>query len=458
VRPSGSARQLDVVLVPVLATVGVGVHDDLVVDVDVLSLSSRRFFATLTLSRDCVCGGGARLVCQLAFLCERVGHRACTYAGRAPKCASPDFSASLCLVEAWSLWLIMSRTLSCAGHLVLRRESSDQCLTPSTIEAVKMSLKFETFCAHAAHGRLADVQQMLESGELRVDGNLDVALVRAAENGHVDVVDCLLRNAMFDPSTDDNSTIKMAAANGHLAVVERLLLDPRVDPTADDNDAIRGAAANGHLVVVGRLLQDVRVDPTADDNDAILLAAERGHLAVVERLLQDKRVDPSAENNFAVRWAARNGHLAVVERLLQDKRVDPSADDNYAVQWAALNGHLAVVERLMRDVRVDPSADDNNAVRWAAQYGRLAVVDRLLEDDRVDCTVAIQHSRPEHLKRLECRKRLTEICIALQDLELPAWITVQILDAARPWSTLPLHSKWNLVCAVKHFHDKRPKE
>jgi hypothetical protein len=151
--------------------------------------------------------------------------------------------------------------------------------------------------------------------------------------------------------------------------------------------------------------------------------------------------------------AAANGHLAVVERLLQDKRVDPSADDNYAVRLAAQRGHLAVVERLLQDERVDPSADDNYAVRWAAQNGHLAVVDRLLEDDRVDVAVAIQHSRPEHRKRFECRERLTEICIALQDLALPAWITVQILDAARPWSTLPLHSKWNLVCAVKHFHE-----
>jgi hypothetical protein len=50
---------------------------------------------------------------------------------------------------------------------------------------------------------------------------------------------------------------------------------------------------------------------------------------------------------------------------------------------------------------------------------------------------------------------LTEICIGLQAMELPAWVTVQILDAARPWSTLPLHSKWNLVCAVKHYHDKK---
>jgi hypothetical protein len=94
-------------------------------------------------------------------------------------------------------------------------------------------------------------------------------------------------------------------------------------------------------------------------------------------------------------------------------------------------------------------------VRQAAHCGHIAVVDRLLEDDRVDAAVAIQSSRPEDRKRFECRERLTEICIALQDLALPAWVTVQILDAACPWSTLPLHSKWSLVCAVKHYHDKK---
>jgi ankyrin repeat protein len=260
-----------------------------------------------------------------------------------------------------------------------------------------MSLKFETFCDHAAHGRLAIVKRMLESGKLRRrrNGNLNDAIERAAANGHV--VDYLLRHAMFDPSADDNRN-------------------------RNRNRAI-----------------------------AIQLAAKNGHLAVVERLLQDERVDPSASNNLAIRMAAQNGHLTVVERLLQDPRVDPSAN---AIQFAAVRGHVAVVERLLDDDRVDPSANNNNAVRWAAHFGHLAVVDRLLEDDRVDFTVAIQHSRPEHRKRFEYREHLTEICIALQDLALPAWVTVQILDAARPWSTLPLHSKWSLVCAVKHFHDK----
>jgi hypothetical protein len=265
------------------------------------------------------------------------------------------------------------------------------CLPFELVFLRQLKMDFETFCDHAANGRLADVQRMLESGKL--GGYEHFALVRAAENGHVDVVDCLLQHAMCDPAAYDNRAFRLAAANGHLAVIERLLQDRRVDPSADDNYAVRLASANGHL-------------------------------AVVERLLRDERVDPSDKNNRAVRAAAEYGHLAVVERLLQDKRVDPSA-----------NG--------------------NNAVRWAAENGHFAVVDRLLEDDRVDADVALQYSRPEDLKRFECRERLTEICNGLQDLELPAWVTVQILDAARPWSTLPLHSKWKLVCAVKHYRDKK---
>jgi ankyrin repeat protein len=331
-------------------------------------------------------------------------------------------------------------------------DGGEQCL--------KMSLKFETFCDHAAYGRLALVQRVLESDcdELRVNGNLNDALVRAAENGHVDVIDYLLRHAMFDPSADGNCAIQLAAENGHLAVVERLLQDKRVDPSANNNYAVGLAAQYGHIAVVERLLRDDRVDPSANDNCAVGLAAKNGHIAVVERLLQDVRVDPSAENNCAIRLAAQYGHIAVVDRLMQDMRVDPSADDNRAVLLAACYGHLAVVERLLLDVRVDPSANDNRAVQLAASRCRLAVVDRLLEDDRVDVAAAIHCSRFEHRKRFECRERLTEICIALQDLALPAWVTIKILKAARPWSTLPLHSKWSLVCAVKHFHDKHNPE
>jgi hypothetical protein len=120
------------------------------------------------------------------------------------------------------------------------------------------TVKFDTFCDHAAHGRLAHVQRMLESGELHDHRKLNGALVRAAQNGHVDVVDCLLRHV--DPSASGNRAIRLAAESGHLAVVERLLQDTRVDPSAEDNCAVRLAAHYGHLAVADRLLDDDRVD------------------------------------------------------------------------------------------------------------------------------------------------------------------------------------------------------
>jgi len=50
------------------------------------------------------------------------------------------------------------------------------------------------------------------------------------------------------------------------------------------------------------------------------------------------------------------------------------------------------------------------------------------------------------------REQASEICIGLQALELPAWVTIQILEqACRFQSLVSLHSKWNLVTAIEHF-------
>ncbi|MBT9559692.1 MAG: hypothetical protein IV100_26920, partial [Myxococcales bacterium] len=43
------------------------------------------------------------------------------------------------------------------------------------------------------------------------------------------------------------------------------------------------------------------------------------------------------------------------------------------------------------------------------------------------------------------------ILTALQDLFIPALLLVDILDAAFP-NSIPMHKKWDLVVAVKHFH------
>jgi hypothetical protein len=49
------------------------------------------------------------------------------------------------------------------------------------------------------------------------------------------------------------------------------------------------------------------------------------------------------------------------------------------------------------------------------------------------------------------RERATEICIGLQDLELPAFVTLQIVDEAVHENSIRMWAKWELITAVKHF-------
>jgi hypothetical protein len=53
------------------------------------------------------------------------------------------------------------------------------------------------------------------------------------------------------------------------------------------------------------------------------------------------------------------------------------------------------------------------------------------------------------------RERATEICIGLQDLELPAFVTLTILDEAVHENSIRMWAKWELITAVKHFRDRR---
>jgi hypothetical protein len=53
------------------------------------------------------------------------------------------------------------------------------------------------------------------------------------------------------------------------------------------------------------------------------------------------------------------------------------------------------------------------------------------------------------------RERATEICIGLQSLELPAFVTLQIIDEAVHENSIRMWAKWELITAVKHYRDRR---
>jgi hypothetical protein len=53
------------------------------------------------------------------------------------------------------------------------------------------------------------------------------------------------------------------------------------------------------------------------------------------------------------------------------------------------------------------------------------------------------------------QERAAEICIGLQDLELPAFVTLQIIDHAVHENSIRMWAKWELITAVKHFRQRR---
>jgi TPR repeat protein len=53
------------------------------------------------------------------------------------------------------------------------------------------------------------------------------------------------------------------------------------------------------------------------------------------------------------------------------------------------------------------------------------------------------------------RKRATEICVGLQSLELPAFVTLTIIDEAVHENSIRMWAKWELITAVKHYRDRR---
>jgi hypothetical protein len=53
------------------------------------------------------------------------------------------------------------------------------------------------------------------------------------------------------------------------------------------------------------------------------------------------------------------------------------------------------------------------------------------------------------------RERATEICVGLQDLGLPALVTLEIVDQSVPENEIRMWAKWELITAAKHFHERR---
>lgn len=185
----------------------------------------------------------------------------------------------------------------------------------------------EDFVQAAEHGEMEDVISFLKTG---VDINVQVgyhrwsALIRAADNGHLDIVKVLLsRGAKPDIKTKDHDTaLHLSTYNGHLKIVWELLKRGANANLKDENHdtPLMLAAWGGHTSIVALLLRHGAKVNLQDKCKltALMLAARHGHQIIVQTLLYC-RANPCLKHQSgktARQFAEEEGHKEITACIL----------------------------------------------------------------------------------------------------------------------------------------------
>jgi len=222
-------------------------------------------------------------------------------------------------------------------------------LAAASADPTPRSLAFWAHMRHAAPRRVESVAQCAASGSmlrtyLAMAGGADPTVRgKAPDVDRCNVVEMLRRQApmMFCyttpfwrvadtignpygefPRGPCYEPIVWACRNGHVAVVDHLLKDPRVDVCVAENAALLFAVRNGHIDVVRALLHDGRADPGARSQMAISLATCVGRLDLVQCLLSDARVPLEAVRNDVFELALEYQRVELIEFYLSRAALD----------------------------------------------------------------------------------------------------------------------------------------
>jgi ankyrin repeat protein len=335
------------------------------------------------------------------------------------------------------------------------------------------------------------------------------ALLRAARYDRADVVEALLLAGAANKANDDgNAPLSVAAS----APIAKMLIERGADVNATDEcgqTALLLAVQdeNDRSDVVEALVQAGADVNKADASGRLPLtvAADRGRCSCVVLLLLSNRIanvdaldsDGSTALFNALYWDAWDTDSAVEARKVATALICAGADVDF--QWDGESLLQAAAERSADNVLLLLAAGagaatagvtaanccdrDAMALMMAAgvvwtepeiehairHFGDdIIVVDD--DDDNIDerseMTLAeILSQVPAAKKRIEqfgfaaIRARVLEICIALQQLEIPAPQLIEIVtQACAPFAAqLPYHYLWDAVVLVKHYHRRAKK-
>lgn len=267
----------------------------------------------------------------------------------------------------------------------------------------------------AARGHCDIVRHLVAAGAS--PGHVDTAgfcpLVHAARNGFLNVVGYLLACDWITKSRDDvelteaaQQALVAAAGQGHVDIVEYLLDMAEIDVDAVDSingeTALTVAAANGcHSVCTALIGRGAGLSVCNKKEMApLLLAVKEGHWAVAERLIQNHAAIEQSDNvgRSPVMLAAAEGHVGLIELLL-NKGAEINKEDREGLSplgWACLRGKLKAVQCLIeRGANINHTDKTGRTpLDLAAFQGNPTVVQFLIDSGALIEHVDINGMRP----------------------------------------------------------------
>ncbi|XP_019865563.2 protein TANC2-like isoform X2 [Aethina tumida] len=218
----------------------------------------------------------------------------------------------------------------------------------------------------SSKGHCDVVRQLIAAGAS--PGHADTGgycpLIHAARNGCLNVVGYLLACDWVIKNPEDvelaeaaQQALIAAAGQGHVDIVEYLL--DMAEINADLPDTITGetaltiAAANGCHAVCSALINRGASLSVVNKKEmaALHLAVKEGHWAVAERLIQNHAAieQPDNSGRSPLMLAAAEGHVGLIELLL-DRGADLNKEDREgltALCWACLRGKMQAAQTLL---------------------------------------------------------------------------------------------------------------
>lgn len=247
-------------------------------------------------------------------------------------------------------------------------------LTPGTSENVSMMLRhvFEThqpsnsaeeLVKSAASGDVMRTEEILSNGLCSVDESFTghTALQAACQNGHIEVVRCLIRyHANIEEEDQDGDRAMHHASFGDEPDIVALLSENGADANARNRrkqTPLHVAVNKGHIGVIKALLR-CNCHPSLQDSEGDTplhdaISKKRDDLV---NLLLDGGADVTVTNNngfSSLHHASLRGNIGALRAMLQHMPAgysinEPKEDGFTALHLAALNNHLEVAQALIQ--------------------------------------------------------------------------------------------------------------